>query len=134
MASCNVDPKEVEEVYFGNVLGAGSGQAPARQVALGSGMKHDTICTTINKVCASGMKSVMLSSMAITLGERSIMVAGGFEAMSKVPHYMYVRKGNSYGKVIMIDGIEFDGYTDVYNNMLMGACTEKVVTDLGLTR
>ncbi len=82
---------------MGNVISAGSGQAPARQVALGSGMKADTICTTINKVCASGMKSVMLASLMISAGERNIMVAGGMESMSKVPHYMYLRKPTGYG-------------------------------------
>jgi len=87
LASCNVDPSEVEEVYMGAVLQAGMGQAPARQVALGAEMGNDTPSTTINKVCASGMKAAMLAAQAIELGHRSVMVAGGMECMSKTPHY-----------------------------------------------
>lgn len=83
-------------------------------------MKPDTICTTINKVCASGMKSVMLASLMISAGERNIMVAGGMEAMSKTPHYMYLRRGIGYGHTQMVDGIQYDGLTDVYNQVLMG--------------
>lgn len=97
LTAYHVDPKEVEEVYFGNVISAGGGQAPARQVALGSDMKYDTICTTVNKVCASGMKSVMLGANAIRLGDRDIVVAGGMECMSKLPHYIYLRKPTGYG-------------------------------------
>ena len=134
LAAYHVNPKEVEEVYMGNVISAGSGQAPARQVALGSDMRQDTVCTTINKVCASGMKAVMLGASAIRLGDRDIVVAGGFESMSKLPHYVYMRKGTGYGHGQLIDSIQFDGLTDVYNNMLMGSCTEKVCSELGITR
>ncbi|CDW89185.1 acetyl-acetyltransferase [Stylonychia lemnae] len=134
LASCHVDPKEIEEVYMGNVISAGSGQAPARQVALGSDMRYDTVCTTVNKVCASGMKAVMLGSSAIRLGDRDIVVAGGMESMSKLPHYIYLRKPTSYGHAQVVDSIQFDGLTDVYNNILMGSCTEKVCSEMGITR
>lgn len=91
LASINLDPKEVQEVYFGNVMSAGLGQAPDRQVALGAGVQNDTPSTTINKVCASGMKSVMLASQAIQLGIRDVVLAGGMENMSKCVHYQYLR-------------------------------------------
>lgn len=119
---------------MGNVITAGSGQAPARQVALGAECGMDTPSTTINKVCASGMKSVMLASQAIALGDRKVMLAGGMESMSKIPHYIYMRKPNTYGNYTTIDGIQFDGLTDVYNNILMGKCTEKICSELGISR
>ena len=97
LSAYHVDAKEVEEVYMGNVISAGSGQAPARQVALGADMRYDTVCTTVNKVCASGMKAVMLGANAIRLGDRDIVVAGGMESMSKLPHYIYLRKPTGYG-------------------------------------
>lgn len=134
LAAYHVDPKEVDEVYFGNVIPAGSGQAPDRQVALGSDMKLDTPSTLVNKVCASGMKAVMLGANAIALGDRKVVVAGGMESMSKIPHYIYMRKPVQYGHSQLIDGIQFDGLTDVYNNILMGACTEKVCSEMGISR
>jgi len=134
LASCHVDPQDVEEVIFGNVISAGVGQAPARQVALGSKMKVDTVSTTVNKVCASGMKAVMLAAQQIAYGERNIVVAGGFECMSKIPHYIYLRRPTGYGTANVIDGIQFDGLTDVYNNIAMGTCTEKVVSEMGISR
>ena len=134
LTAYHVDPADVDEVYMGNVNAAGSGQAPARQVALSAGLKVDTPCTTINKVCASGMKAVMLGSTAIAIGDRDIIVAGGFESMSKAPHYLYLRKPIVYGHSQAVDSITYDGLTDVYNNVLMGTCTEKVCSDLGITR
>lgn len=134
LSQCQVEATDIEEVYMGNVLQAGTGQAPARQVALGSGMKPDTPATTVNKVCASGMKSVMMATQSILLGDRSIMVAGGMESMSKVPHYAYLRKPTGYGNGQLIDGIAFDGLHDVYNNLPMGSCTEKTASELGITR
>jgi acetyl-CoA C-acetyltransferase len=134
LAAYHVDPKEVEEVYMGNVISAGSGQAPARQVALGAGMPTDTVCTTVNKVCASGLKAVMLGANAIRLGDRDVVVAGGFESMSKLPHYVYLRRPTGYGHAQMIDSIQFDGLTDVYNNLLMGSCTEKICSEMNITR
>ena len=97
LASCNLEASEIQEVYMGAVLQAGMGQAPCRQVALGAGCSQDTPTTTINKVCASGMKSVMMASQAIELGHREIMLAGGMECMSKLPHYMYLRKPSAFG-------------------------------------
>ena len=134
LASCNVEPTEVEEVYMGCVLQAGVGQAPARQVALSSEMGNDTPSTTINKVCAGGMKSVMMAAQAIQLGQRDIMLAGGMESMSKSPHYAYLRKPTGFGEHTMLDSIKYDGLTDVYNQILMGSCVEKVCSDMGITR
>ena len=134
LAACNVDPQEVEEVYMGAVLQAGMGQAPARQVALGCEMGYDTPSTTINKVCASGMKAAMMAAQAIELGHRNVMVAGGMEAMSKAPHYQYLRRPTGYGNGQLLDSIQSDGLTDVYNQVLMGSCTEKVVSELGISR
>jgi acetyl-CoA C-acetyltransferase len=97
-------------------------------------MKVDTPCTTINKVCSSGMKSVMIGASSIALGDRDIIVAGGMENMSKIPHLIYLRKPTGYGPAQITDGIQFDCLTDVYNNILMGACTEKIASEMNLTR
>jgi acetyl-CoA C-acetyltransferase len=132
--AAGITPEDVEEVYLGNVIQAGQGQAPARQVTLGSGLRVDTPTTTVNKVCASGMKTVMLGATAIRAGDRNIVLAGGFESMSKAPHYLFLRKPTGYGHVQAVDSIQFDGLTDVYNNMLMGSCTEKICSELGITR
>jgi acetyl-CoA C-acetyltransferase len=105
LEQANLSPQDVDEVYYGNVMQAGQGQAPARQVCLGSGMKVDTPCTTINKVCSSGMKSVMIGASAIALGDRDIIVAGGMENMSKIPHLIYLRKPTGYGPAQITDGI-----------------------------
>ena len=134
LTAAHIPPEDVDEVYLGNVIQAGAGQAPARQVTLGAGMKIDTPSTTVNKVCASGMKTVMLGATAIAAGDRNTIVAGGFESMSKAPHYMFLRKGSGYGHVQAVDSIQFDGLTDVYNNMLMGSCTEKICSEMGITR
>lgn len=129
-----VQPEDIQEVFLGTVLQAGLGQAPDRQAALGAGCTIDTPCTAINKVCASGMKSLMLASQQIKLGDRDIMLAGGMENMSKAPHYQYLRKPTGYGHVNVIDSIQFDGLTDVYNNIMMGTCVEKTNSDMGITR
>lgn len=97
-------------------------------------MREDIPATTINKVCASGMKSVMMAAQSIALGDRNIMVAGGMENMSKLPHYQYLRKPVGYGNSQILDSIVFDGLTDVYNGILMGKCTEKMISELGITR
>ena len=94
-----LDPKEIEEVYMGNVLQAGMGQAPARQAALGAGLSESVPCTTINKVCASGMKAVALARATIAMGEADIVIAGGMENMSQVPHYLEARKGSKFGDI-----------------------------------
>jgi len=134
IAASHISPEDIDEVYLGNVNSAGSGQAPARQVALGAGLKVDTPCTTVNKVCASGMKTVMLGATAIAIGDRNTVLTGGFESMSKAPHYLYLRKPTGYGHAQAVDSIQFDTLTDVYNNILMGSCTEKICTELGITR
>jgi acetyl-CoA C-acetyltransferase len=134
ISAAGIQPDDIEEVYLGNVIQAGSGQSPARQVTMGSGLRVDTPTTTINKVCASGMKTVMIGATAIAAGDRNIILAGGFESMSKAPHYLFLRKPTGYGHVQAVDSIQFDGLTDVYSNMLMGSCTEKTCSEMGITR
>ena len=119
-----LDPKLVEEVLMGNVVQAGTGQAPARQAAIFAGIPDTVPCTTINKVCASGMKTVMQAAQSIALGDTSIVVAGGMENMSMIPHYVQMRKGNKFGPVSMIDGMQKDGLVDVYNEQAMGVCAD----------
>ena len=119
-----LDPKEVQEVYMGNVLQAGNGQAPARQAAMFAGLGQDVPCTTINKVCASGMKAVSMAVQAIRSGDADVIVAGGMENMSLTPHYMSARTGTKFGNISLIDGLVHDGLTDVYNNVHMGSCSE----------
>ena len=119
-----LDPKEVQEVYMGNVLQAGNGQAPARQAAMFAGLGQDVPCTTINKVCASGMKAVSMAVQAIRSGDADVIVAGGMENMSLTPHYMSARTGTKLGNISLIDGLVHDGLTDVYNNVHMGSCSE----------
>lgn len=130
----NLDPKNVQEIYMGNVLQAGEGQAPARQVALGAGLSNETPSTTINKVCASGMKAVMMATQAIKAGDADVIVAGGMENMSMVPHYYNARNATKLGDVKMQDGMVLDGLTDVYNKVHMGVCAEKCATDYNITR
>jgi acetyl-CoA C-acetyltransferase len=129
-----LQPNDIQEVFMGTVLQAGQGQAPDRQAALGAGISVDTPCTAINKVCASGMKSLMLGASQIRLGDRNIVLTGGMESMSKAPHYMYLRKPTSYGPSSVIDAIQFDGLTDVYNNILMGTCVEKNCSEMSISR
>nr|WP_314491319.1 acetyl-CoA C-acyltransferase [uncultured Chryseobacterium sp.] len=130
----NLDPKNVQEIYMGNVLQAGEGQSPARQVALGSGLSNQTSATTINKVCASGMKAVTMAAQAIKAGDAEVVVAGGMENMSMVPHYYNARNATKLGDVKMQDGMILDGLTDVYNNVHMGVCAEKCATDHNFSR
>ncbi|WKS95647.1 acetyl-CoA C-acyltransferase [Riemerella columbina] len=130
----NLEPSLVDEVYMGNVLQAGEGQAPARQAALGAGLSKDTPCTTINKVCASGMKAVMMAAQAIKSGDAEIVVAGGMENMSSVPHYYHARQAVKLGDVKMLDGMVLDGLTDVYNKVHMGVCAEKCATEYHFSR
>lgn len=130
----NLDPKLVQEIYMGNVLQAGEGQAPARQVALGAGLSDATPATTINKVCASGMKAVMMAAQAIKAGDADIIVAGGMENMSMVPHYYNARNATKLGDVKMQDGMVLDGLTDVYSKVHMGVCAEKCAAEYQFTR
>lgn len=120
----NLKPGEVQEVYMGNVLQANAGQSPARQAALGAGLKNSTPATTINKVCASGMKAVMFAAQAIKCGDTEVVVAGGMENMSRTPHYLDGRNGQKLGDIKLVDGILRDGLTDVYSKQHMGNCAE----------
>ncbi|KAL5574825.1 hypothetical protein UlMin_016524 [Ulmus minor] len=121
----NLDPSLVQEVFFGNVLSANLGQAPARQAALGAGIPNSVICTTINKVCSSGIKAMMCASQSIQLGINDVVVAGGMESMSNAPKYLQeVRKGSRLGHDTIVDGMIKDGLWDVYNDIGMGVCAE----------
>ncbi|KAK8970151.1 Acetyl-CoA acetyltransferase, cytosolic 1 [Platanthera guangdongensis] len=121
----NVDPASVQEVYFGNVLSSNLGQAPARQAALGAGIPNTVICTTINKVCSSGMKATMIAAQSIQLGINDIVVSGGMESMSNAPKYLVdARKGSRFGNDAIVDGMLKDGLWDVYNDFAMGMCGE----------
>jgi len=129
----NVEKEAVEEVYMGNVLPGGMGQAPDRQAALFAGLPSSVPCTMVNKVCASGMKSIMMAASNLATGRSKIAVAGGFESMSNVPYYM--RRGDTpYGGVNLTDGLTFDGLTDVYNKFHMGNCGENTAKKLGISR
>jgi acetyl-CoA C-acetyltransferase len=134
LQASKINGEEVDEVILGNVISAGLGQAPARQAALKAGLKPQTVCTTINKVCSSGMKAVDFAYQSIKTGNSNIVVAGGFESMSLVPHYLYIRKPYPWGTANMIDGIQFDGLTDSVHKNLMGNCTEKTMRELKITR
>lgn len=131
----NLKPEEVQEVYFGSVLQAGLGQAPARQAAKFAGLPNSVQCTTINKVCASGMKSVSLGAQQIMTGMADVVVAGGMENMSMVPHYLPgSRNGFKYGHVNLIDGLANDGLQDVYNQQMMGWCADLCATEHKFSR
>jgi len=124
----------VDEVFMGNVLQAGLGQAPARQAALGAGLGQNVPCTTVNKVCASGMKAIMLGAQTILAGDNHIIVAGGMENMSQTPHYLDARNGTKFGNIITLDGISKDGLLDVYNMVPMGNCAEICAKEHGISR
>ncbi|KAG6770956.1 hypothetical protein POTOM_022299 [Populus tomentosa] len=144
----NIDPSLVQEVFFGNVLSANLGQAPARQAALGAGIPNSVICTTINKVCASGMKATMLAAQTIQLGINDVVVAGGMESMSNAPYhglvrrisrysflpYFLNRKGSRLGHDTIVDGMMKDGLWDVYNDFGMGVCAEICADQHSITR
>ena len=131
----HLDANLVEEVFMGNVLRANVGQAPARQAALLAGLSDNTPCTTVNKVCASGMKSIMLATQAIKSGDAEIVVAGGMENMSSVPHYLpNSRVGQKLGDIKMVDGLVKDGLTDVYNEVHMGVCAETCAEGMNFSR
>ncbi|ADF52919.1 acetyl-CoA C-acyltransferase [Zunongwangia profunda] len=130
----NLKPELVEEVLMGNVVQAGNGQAPARQAALGAGIPSSVPCTTINKVCASGMKSVMQAAQSIMLGDSSIVVAGGMENMSMIPHYLHLRKGQKFGPASMEDGMQKDGLVDAYDKNAMGVCADLCANEYEFSR
>ncbi len=130
----NLDPNLVDEVIMGNVVQAGVGQAPARQAALYAGLPNTVIATTINKVCASGMKAVMQGAQAIMSGDAEIIVAGGMENMSMIPHYMHLRNGVKFGPTSMVDGMQKDGLQDAYDNNAMGVSADLCATEYKITR
>ena len=130
----NLQPEMVEEVYMGNVVSAGLGQAPARQAAIFAGIPNTVPCTTVNKVCSSGMKSIMLAAQAIALGDAEIVVAGGMENMSSIPHYQHARKGSKFGPIKMEDGMQKDGLVDAYEQVAMGVCADECATEYEFSR
>lgn len=130
----NLDPALVQEVFMGNVVQAGVGQAPARQAALGAGLSDTVPCTTVNKVCASGMKAVMQAAQAIALGDADVVVAGGMESMSNIPHYIHMRSGTKFGPATLIDGMQKDGLVDAYDHNAMGTCADLCATEYNFSR
>ncbi len=127
--------EEVAEVFMGNVISANLGQAPARQAALGAGIPHTVPCTTVNKVCSSGMKSIMLGAQAIQLGQADVVVAGGMESMSNVPYYVpKARWGYKYGGGKLLDGLERDGLVDAYDQCAMGVCADQTAEKYKVSR
>lgn len=130
----NLKPELVQEVIMGNVVQAGTGQAPARQAAIYAGIPDTVPCTTINKVCASGMKAVMQAAQAIALGDADIIVAGGMENMSLIPHYLHARTGTKFGPATLIDGMQKDGLVDAYDENAMGVCADACATEYKFSR
>lgn len=129
-----LDPTLVDEVFMGNVVSAGLGQAPARQAAIFAGIPNTVPCTTINKVCASGMKAIMIAAQTIKTGDAEIIVAGGMENMSSIPHYVAGRKATKLGNITMADGLLVDGLTDVYDQKHMGTCGDLCATEYNFSR
>ena len=130
----NLDVNLVDEVIMGNVVQAGNGQAPARQAALAAGLSNSVPCTTINKVCASGMKAVMQGAQAIMAGDAEVVVAGGMENMSLIPHYVHMRNGVKFGPSSLVDGMQRDGLVDAYDNQAMGTCADLCATEYKISR
>ncbi|MGB3774398.1 MAG: acetyl-CoA C-acyltransferase [Leeuwenhoekiella sp.] len=130
----NMNPEMVSEVIMGNVVQAGVGQAPARQAALGAGIPATVTCTTVNKVCASGMKAVMMAAQSIAMGDSDIIVAGGMENMSLIPHYLYMRNGTKFGPGTLIDGMQKDGLVDAYDGNAMGVCADLCAKEHNFSR
>ncbi|MCZ8167947.1 MAG: acetyl-CoA C-acyltransferase [Flavobacterium sp.] len=134
LAKIQLDPNLVDEVLMGNVVQAGVGQAPARQAALFAGLSENVACTTVNKVCASGMKAIMQGAQAIMAGDAEIVVAGGMENMSMIPHYVHLRNGVKFGPTSLVDGMQKDGLTDAYDHNAMGVCADLCATEYNITR
>ena len=130
----NLKPEMVDEVLMGNVVQAGTGQAPARQAAIYAGIPDSVPCTTINKVCASGMKAVMQAAQAIQLGDADVMVAGGMENMSAIPHYYHARSATKFGPATLEDGMQKDGLVDAYDKNAMGVCADACATEYKFSR
>lgn len=135
LTKAGVQPELVEEVFFGNVLSGNLGQAPARQAALGAGISNSVVCTTVNKVCASGMKATMLAAQSIQCGHNDVVVAGGMESMSNVPYYLpKARQGYRLGHGEVVDGLMKDGLWDVYKDCGMGVCAELCADQHNISR
>lgn len=130
-----IDPKLIQEIFVGNVISAGLGQAPATQVAAEAGFGFNIPCTLVNKVCASGMKAVMFGAESIMLGLNDVVIAGGMESMSNIPYYlMKARTGYKYGNGELIDGLQHDGLTDIYNHCAMGVCADNTAKEMNISR
>jgi acetyl-CoA C-acetyltransferase len=135
LAKINLDAAQINELFIGNVISSGLGQAPATQVAVGAGLGYNIPCTLVNKVCASGMKAIMLGAQSIMLGQNDVVVAGGMESMSNIPYYlMKARYGYKFGNDQLIDGLSFDGLTDVYNHCAMGVCSDNTAKEMNISR
>ncbi|CAM1335032.1 acetyl-CoA C-acyltransferase [Tenacibaculum aestuariivivum] len=130
----NLQPEMIDEVFMGNVVSAGIGQAPARQAAIFAGIPNTVPCTTINKVCSSGMKAIMLAAQTIALGNADIVVAGGMENMSMIPHYQHARTATRFGPINMEDGLQKDGLVDAYEQVAMGVFADTCATAYNLSR
>jgi len=130
-----IDPKLVQEVFVGNVIASGLGQAPATQVAAGAGLGFEIPCTLVNKVCASGMKAVMLGAQSIMLGQQDVVLTGGMESMSNIPYYLAkARTGYKFGNGELLDGLTYDGLTDIYNQVAMGVCADNTAKEMNISR
>ena len=134
LSKIGLEPAQVEEVLMGHVVQAGTGQAPARQAALYAGIPETVPCTTVNKVCASGMKAIMQAAQSIALGDTSIVVAGGMENMSQIPHYVHMRNGKKFGPATLEDGMQRDGLVDVYDQQAMGVCADACASKYNFSR
>lgn len=135
MQKAGIDPKLVQEIFIGNVISSGLQQAPATQVAVAAGLGYEIPCTLINKVCASGMKAVMIGAQSIMLGQNDVVVAGGMESMSNIPYYLLkARYGYRYGNGEVVDGLTYDGLTDVYNHCAMGVCADNTAKEMNISR
>ncbi|MEM8929004.1 MAG: acetyl-CoA C-acyltransferase [Bacteroidota bacterium] len=134
LAKIGLSPNQVDEVLMGNVVQAGTGQAPARQAAIYAGIPDSVPCTTVNKVCASGMKAIMQAAQSIALGDTEIVVAGGMENMSQIPHYVHLRSGTKFGSEQLIDGMQKDGLVDVYDQNAMGVCADACALEHNFSR
>ncbi|MFT5847318.1 MAG: acetyl-CoA C-acetyltransferase [Psychroserpens sp.] len=130
----NLKPELIDEVIMGNVVQAGTGQAPARQAAIYAGIPNTVPCTTINKVCASGMKAVMQAAQSIALGDTDVVIAGGMENMSLIPHYFYARSATKFGPGTLVDGMQKDGLVDAYDENAMGVCADACATEYNFSR
>ena len=133
--NAGIDPKHIQELLMGNVISAGLQQAPATQVAVAAGLGYEIPSTLINKVCASGMKAVMMGAQSIMLGQNQVVVAGGMESMSNIPFYLLkARYGYKFGNGELIDGLSYDGLTDVYNHCAMGVCSDNTAKEMNISR